>query len=105
MEDFILAMSACTPTEADTISQKLVESQLCACVNIVRGVTSIYRWKGKIQTDEECLLLMKTRKAHFDALQKKLKSLHSYEVPEFIAVPIAAGSAEYLKWVSDSVRK
>jgi len=92
------------PNEEDgaAIAQALVESRLAACVNIVKNVRSIYLWQGKIEDDSEVLMIAKTRLELFNALESRVKELHSYDVPEIIALPIIAGSADYLKWLNDS---
>ncbi|MGB7621040.1 MAG: divalent-cation tolerance protein CutA [Terriglobia bacterium] len=90
-------------TEAKKIARALVEKRLAACVNVIPKITSVYRWKEELQTDEECLLVIKTRRARFDELRKCVESLHSYEVPEVIATPIVEGSANYLNWIEQSV--
>ena len=89
--------------EAAKIARTLVEARLAACVNIVRGIRSIYSWQGKIEDEPEVLMMAKTQKGLFDSLSKKVKELHSYSVPEIIALPIVEGSAEYLKWLGDTV--
>ena len=90
--------------EARKIARALVERRLAACGNVVEApVRSIYRWKGKVESAKEYLLLIKTTRKRFSALQGEVKRLHSYDVPEIIALPIAAGSAEYLRWVSECV--
>jgi periplasmic divalent cation tolerance protein len=82
----------------------LVEARLAACGNILRSpVRSIYRWKEKIESAKEVLLLIKTSRHSFPAVQAAIKRLHSYEVPEIIALPIAAGSHSYLSWLAESV--
>ncbi len=86
----------------ERIGRALVESRLAACVNILPGVRSIYRWEGKIQRDPEVLLMIKTRRRRLAALQRTVKSLHPYTVPEIIALPVIAGSAAYLAWVKRS---
>ena len=84
---------------AERIARALVEEQLAACVNIVPGVRSLYRWKGRVETANEVVLIAKTRKASFDALEKRVKELHSYEVPCIVALPIEAGHQPYLDWI------
>jgi periplasmic divalent cation tolerance protein len=81
------------------IARALVEEGLCACVSIVPGVRSIYRWKGKLCDDREWLLVMKLRRAKLKAATKRLVELHPYEVPELLALPVVGGHAPYLKWV------
>jgi len=89
--------------EARRIGRAVVEKKLAACANIVAGVESIYRWKGKMERAREVLVIMKTSEARLRELEREVKRLHSYAVPEFIALPIVAGSKEYLQWISDSV--
>jgi periplasmic divalent cation tolerance protein len=91
--------------EARKIARGVVEKKLAACVNIgTAAVESVYRWKGKVETAREFLLVIKTTSARLEALEKEIKRLHSYDVPEFVVVEIAAGSKEYLRWVEESVR-
>ena len=92
-----------TAADAERIATALVERGLAACVNVVPGVVSIYRWKGEIQRDEELLLVIKTRTERFEELRELLVSLHPYEVPELIGFEIAAGHAPYLAWLDESV--
>jgi periplasmic divalent cation tolerance protein len=91
--------------EARRIATAVVRKRLAACVNIVLGpVQSIYRWKGKVQSAREVLMVIKTSAKRLKELEREVKRLHSYDVPEFIVVPISAGSREYLAWVSESVQ-
>jgi len=90
--------------DAERIARELVERRLAACVNVVAAVSSVYRWKGRVESDEERLLLIKTRAEHFEALRETLVALHPYELPEAIAVPIEAGHEPYLEWIDESVR-
>jgi periplasmic divalent cation tolerance protein len=89
--------------EADLISSTLVDERLIACTNSVQ-VRSIYRWKDQIEDEAEILLICKTKEQLLDKLIERVKELHSYEVPEIIAVPIVGGSDEYLKWIDDNTR-
>ena len=92
-----------TSEDAERIARELVERGLAACVNVVAGVTSFYRWKGRLMRDEERLLVIKTRAESFEALRKALVRIHPYEVPEVIALPIERGHPPYLEWLARSV--
>lgn len=92
-----------TAADAGRIARALVEQRLAACVNVVAQVTSVYRWKGAIETAEERLLVIKTRGERFEALRQAIVSLHPYEVPEVIALPIEGGHRPYLEWLDDGV--
>jgi periplasmic divalent cation tolerance protein len=106
MTDKIVVLVMCgSAKEARKIARALVDEKLAACVNILQApVQSVYRWKGKVESAREVLLVIKTTRRRFAALQRAVRSLHSYDVPEIIALPIAAGSRDYLDWISDSVR-
>jgi periplasmic divalent cation tolerance protein len=84
---------------AERIARTVVEEKLAACVNIFTGVHSIYRWKGRVESADEVILIAKTRRDLFDALEKRVKELHSYEVPCIVAWPIEAGHKPYLDWL------
>jgi periplasmic divalent cation tolerance protein len=104
MTDKLLVLTTSgSETEARKIAQALVERRLAACVNIVPRIQSVYRWEGRVEHAEEFLLLIKTVKAREEPVRTAIHELHSYDLPECIAVPIDSGSAEYLKWLSDSV--
>ncbi len=89
---------------AGRIAQALVEEKLAACVNIVGPVRSIYRWRGAIEQASEYMLIIKTAVRHFAKLERRVRELHSYEVPEIVAMTIAAGSKPYLSWLAQSTR-
>ncbi|MGD8674101.1 MAG: divalent-cation tolerance protein CutA [Thiogranum sp.] len=92
----------CTVPDADTgqhIARHLVEYRLAACVNLLPGVTSTYRWQDKVETDTEALLMIKARSAGYAQLESAIRSQHPYELPEIIAVPVTDGLGEYLDWV------
>ncbi len=100
MEGFIQVMTATDKKEdAERISRSLVEMRLAGCVQIVGPVTSIYRWKDKIETAGEWLCLIKTSAECYGAVEQAVRSLHPYETPEILALPIAAGSRDYLEWL------
>jgi periplasmic divalent cation tolerance protein len=89
--------------EARKIGRGVVEKKLAACANIVPGVESIYRWKGRVERAREVLVIMKTTANRLPDLEREVKRLHSYEVPEFIVLPLTAGSRDYLNWIEQSV--
>ncbi|MBZ5541886.1 MAG: divalent-cation tolerance protein CutA [Acidobacteriia bacterium] len=92
--------------EARRIARGVVEARLAACANIVSApVESVYRWKRKVERAREFLLIIKTTAKRLGAMEKEVKRLHSYEVPEFIALPIVAGSREYLHWLGGSITR
>ena len=100
--EIVCYITAPNEEEAVKIARVLVEGRLAACANIVKNVRSIYSWKGAIEDDAEVLMIVKTRKALFHELSEKVKEIHSYDVPEVIALPIVDGSADYLTWLRDS---
>ena len=100
----VVLVTCATLEEARKIARHVVEKRLTACVNIVtHAVESFYAWEGKLENSSEYLLIMKTTEERLEELQKQTISLHSYETPEFIVLPVVAGSEEYLKWVGESV--
>ncbi len=88
--------------EAAGLARALVESKLAACANIISSVRSIYSWQGNVEDDKELLMIIKTQRHLFDRLAAKVREIHSYDVPEIIALPIIAGSPDYLKWLHES---
>lgn len=104
MSSPVVAFSTVAKAEdADRLASALVESRLAACVNVVSGVVSTYRWKGRVERDEERLLVIKTRRDRLPALKAELVRLHPYEVPELIVLEVEDGLAPYLAWLDDSV--
>ena len=103
-EHIIVMVTTARKEEAETIAQRLLEAKLIACANIIGPVHSRFLWSGKIDRAEEYLVLMKSRKDLFGVLLESVKALHSYEVPEILAVPIVDGSKAYLDWMADCLR-
>ncbi len=104
VEEFIQVMTATDKREeAERIARSLVETRLAACVQIVGPVTSIYRWKGAVETAEEWLCLVKSRSECYGAIERAIRALHSYETPEILALPVTAGSRDYLDWLRGEV--
>ena len=95
----VVLVTAPDPEVGAQLARRLVEEGLAACVNLVPGVRSIYRWQGALQEDAEILLIAKTRAALLDALVARVRALHPYELPEVVALAVAGGSAPYLDWV------
>ena len=97
-----LVLCTCPDNESATrLAQGLVTQHLAACVNVIPGLTSVYAWKGRIETDQEVLLLIKSRGDRLAALQAFIREHHPYELPEIVAVPIEEGSRDYLAWLGD----
>ena len=104
MVDFILVyVTAGSAGEGENLAQTLVGEKLAACVSRIPAIQSTYRWQGQIEQSEEELLIIKTRKELFPAIERRVRELHSYSVPEIIAVPLLAGSAGYLGWLGEQV--
>ncbi len=102
MEALVVYITAPNEEEAAKIAKILVEERLAGCVNIVKDIRSIYSWQGKLEDEKEVLMIVKTRLKLFSALTSKVKELHSYTVPEVIAMPIVDGSEEYIKWLKEA---
>jgi periplasmic divalent cation tolerance protein len=100
----VVLVTAPSAEEAARMARALVEERLAACGNVVPGLRSIYRWEGKVQEEAEALLLLKTTRRRFEALRARVRSLHPYEVPEVIALPVEAGHPAYLEWIAASTR-
>jgi periplasmic divalent cation tolerance protein len=105
LSDKLVVLVTCSSAvEARRIARAVVEARLAACVNILPGaVTSIYRWKGKVESAKERLLLIKTSRKKMAQLRAAVERLHSYDVPEFLALPIAVGSPMYLDWMDENL--
>ena len=106
MTDKIVVLSTCaSEDEAARIASELVTKRLAACVNIIAGVRSLYRWKDAMEESQEVLLVIKTSRALFDHLRSQIEKTHSYEVPELIALPIVDGAGSYLDWLDRALAK
>ncbi len=105
MKDYLVVfVTVPKEEEAVKISKTLVEEKIAGCINIIKNVRSIYSWEGKIEDDTEVLMIIKTTSDLFEKLEKRVKSLHSYTVPEIIAIKIKKGSENYLKWLDEVIR-
>jgi periplasmic divalent cation tolerance protein len=100
----VIFVTTSSSAEAEKIGRALVEEKLVACANIVPLVRSIYRWQGKICDESEALMVLKTRSGQIQKIIKRVRSLHSYKVPEIIVLPISAGSKDYLRWIYEVTR-
>jgi periplasmic divalent cation tolerance protein len=104
MTDKVIVYTTCGKAEdAESLAQRLIEQRLAACVNVVPGVRSYYRWQGKIENDAEFLLIIKTARGLVESLRLELEKLHPYELPELIVAPIIDGSPNYLAWLENEV--
>ena len=104
-KDFFVVLCTCPDDEtAQSIARQLVESSLVACVNVVPGLRSIYRWNGSVHEDAEVLMILKTTGDRLEAARARLVQLHPYDVPEFVALAVSNGHDPYLQWVTDSTR-
>ncbi|SRR5579885_1740331 len=104
MTDKIVVLSTCaSEEEAGSLARALVEQRLAACVNVVSGIQSHYRWKGNIEQAGEFLLVIKSSRARFPELCAALEKAHSYELPEVVALPIVDGAANYLNWIESNL--
>lgn len=97
--EIVVLVTTATEDEAVRIGRSLVESRLAACANVIPRIRSIYRWEGKIADEQESLIVLKSRAELFSDLEQEVKRLHSYSVPEVIAIPISAGSSQYINWI------
>ena len=104
MNDFVLILTTVPDGPgAETLARTLVEEGLAACVNVHGPMASLYRWKGSVQRDAERQLVIKTMRARVPAVEARVRTLHSYDVPEFLVVPVESGGAAYLAWMREVV--
>ena len=101
--DCAVVLCTAPQSSAAVLARSLVDERLCACVNVLPGVRSFFRWEGVVQEADEVLLVLKTKRAALAALENRLVALHPYDVPEFVALDVAAGLPAYLNWVVESV--
>jgi len=100
-QEIVIFVTASSEEEGARIGRALVERRLAACANLIPRIRSIFSWEGKVTEEAECLVVLKSRSGRFDQLAAAVKSLHSYSVPEIIALPIGQGSKDYLAWIRD----
>lgn len=105
MDEIVVFITASKEEEAAAIARELVERKLAGCVNILPNIRSIYRWEGAIEDEGEVLMIIKTQRGLFEQLRTKVKEMHSYSVPEIIALPIVEGSPEYLAWLKEATAR
>lgn len=101
MDSILIITSLPDRASAMALAQKLIDERLAACVNVLTDCISVYRWEGKNETASEVLVLIKTLTQHYARLEEVIKSMHPYELPEIVAVPISNGLPAYLKWIAD----
>ena len=101
MEAIVVYITAPNEEDAAKIAKAIVGERLAGCVNIIKGIRSIYSWQGKIEDDSEALMIVKTQRHLFEPLKNRVKELHSYTVPEIIALPVVVGSEDYLNWLKE----
>ena len=100
----VVMVTASSQKDAVKIGEAMVNAKLAACANIISEIQSIYRWKGKVVKDEEALLILKSTKPRYRALEKAIKAMHAYEIPEIIALPVKKGHDKYIEWVGSETR-
>jgi len=101
----VVLVTAPDMTTAERLGERLVEERLAACANIVAGIVSIYRWDDRVQRDEEVLIVLKTEQERVEALRERVVTLHPYDVPEVVVLPITGGHVPYLEWLTRSTTR
>jgi len=105
MTENIVVLNTCeTEEDAERLARALVEARLAACVSVVPGLRSFYHWHGALESGSECLIMIKTSRALFPALQLEIEKIHPYAVPELLALPVVAGAENYLNWLNSGLR-
>lgn len=104
-QNFVVLVSTGSSEEARTIARTVVEEKLAACASIIEHVQSVFRWEGTVRSEQESLLILKTTAARFTDLKARIKAVHSYSVPEIIALPIEMGAEDYLTWLNQETQK
>ena len=99
----VVLVTASSKKEAGKIATALIDGRVAACVNVIEKMQSYYRWKGEVQCDSECLLVIRSSRAHFAELRKAVEKVHSYKVPEIICLPIVEGADPYMNWLEESL--
>ena len=105
MSEIVVFSTADSVETAAKIARALVEQKEAACVNIISGIRSIYRWEGTVCDESELLMIIKTTRASFEQVRRRIRALHTYQVPESIAVPVVAGDEDYLAWLRSNVEQ
>jgi len=104
MSECIIYITTSSEEEAEIIGRNLVSKKLAACVNIISNMKSIYHWKGKIETGDEVVMIAKTKKELVNEIVENVKTLHSYDCPCIVAIPIIDGNSEFIKWIRDETK-
>ena len=104
LSEIVIFITTSDEQEAQAIAKLLLEKRLIACANIVSKVNSIFWWQGNLESENECMLILKTKAPLLDEVVEMVKSSHSYDVPEIIALPIIGGNDDYLKWIGDETK-
>ena len=102
-DKIVVLVTASNVRECKKIARRLVEKNLIACANVLPALRSLYRWKGKVVDEKECLMILKSGREQFPLLRAEIEKLHSYSVPEIIALPIIDGAPNYLNWITESI--
>ncbi len=105
MANELIVLVTCPASQSESIARQLVDERLAACVNIVPGITSVFRWQGEVSSESEQLLVIKSNRDNWEALARRAKELHSYDTPEILCLSVEDGYKPYLEWLNSSVGK